>query len=235
MKKSFIFLLNLFFDYQGRINQTIVESVAKEGKINASKSQLGRLTRKKAGDDWYPQTIEYCELIDYVRKLRLSDPEGIYLLFVKRLSYYIKGAHPNAVECVRFVCYPSAHLKFWEHSRRIGILDAAHLTARHKGSYQALATKDANNQPFTVGYEQLTAETKIGYDQFFDLASSILVMDAVVTDKFSGLKSRIALSNAAATAEFTTDALKHPLGLDISQISALRRAEAKADYRRSVA
>ena len=160
-------------------------------------------------------------------RLRQADPDGIYLLYVKPLSYEIAGAPADAIEFVRFVCYPSAHLNLWKHSRRIASIDNGHITARFKGSFQSLTVKDANNQIFSIGYESLVSETKGGYDTFMDLVTTILPLPmlVIVSDKFSGLKRRVVSTNAAA--EVAHGAFEN-LSYTASDISARRREKDEA-------
>ena len=56
----------LILFWQGHIHKSVVESLQKEGTVTLSRSQIGRVLRKRSGDDWGPQVVEYCEMIDWI-------------------------------------------------------------------------------------------------------------------------------------------------------------------------
>ena len=86
-------------------------------------------------------------LPDLFKRLREADPSGLYVLKMSPVSYPLPDGHVTGVSNMfqYYIIIHSAAISFWNHSRRVGSMDGAHMTARFGGVVLSFNVKDANN------------------------------------------------------------------------------------------
>jgi hypothetical protein len=130
--------------------KSLCQSVNNEGKVQISIEQARRLLREKTGDTADEHIHQFTILESLFLELQVADPEGVYYLKTRPLQYKVSGAAVTAHEFEELVVVPSAALHFHTNSRKMGSLDAAHLTSRFQGMMHALTVLTANNLVFSL-------------------------------------------------------------------------------------
>ena len=151
-------------------------------------------------------------MMSFLEHMRAMDPTGVYTLKLKLadpVQWGLTDVPPEQLEglyeLVKVTMIPSAHLHFYKNSSRIATIDAAHMRGRLKCSYQGLVMVDSDGQNFNISYEIIPMKAKEYYDEHFDLLAAVCTLPLllVVSDKFSGLQTRIFLiSIPGNTTEF---------------------------------
>ena len=127
-------------------------------------------------------------LEEVLEKCKLSDPEGMYELEVKELSYRVEGDvdenDENEEEIskmfFRLHVMPSASKHWWKHCRKIMSADAAHLRGQLDNVVNMLTAKDANDQNFTLMYTICGNEDGANFHSTLSRASAALGNDITV-------------------------------------------------------
>ena len=169
--------------------KSLTQSVEKEGKIRMSVQQARRILRDSNSDS-YSSHIEQFTLVEsLLLQLQNVDPLGVYYLKTQPLRYEVSGSSPHAHEFKELVVIPSAALHFYCRSRRMGSLDAAHLTSRFQGSMHAVTVKDGFDEIFQVMFGIFANES----NHSWSVVKSILDnhfpgMTHLISDKSKGLQ-----------------------------------------------
>jgi len=128
--------------------KSLSQSVMNEGRVEISVEQTRRFLRDKTGDTAEEHIQQFSIIESLFMELQRSDPSGVYYLKTRPLQYKVSGAAEMAHEFEALVVIPSAALHFYSSSRKMGSLDAAHLTSRFQGMMHALTIKDGADQIF---------------------------------------------------------------------------------------
>ena len=119
--------------------KSLTEAVEIEGKIRINVQQARRFLRASTSDTNSSQIEQFTLVESLLLHLQNFDPAGVYYMKTQPLRYVVASSSPNAHEFKKLVVIPSAALHFYSRSRKMGSLDAVHLTSRFQGSMHAVA------------------------------------------------------------------------------------------------
>ena len=156
--------------------------------ISMGRRPLEKYWQEKKGDTFRHYMEEMFILEEVLEKCKLSDPEGMYELEVKELSYRVEGDvdenDENEEEIskmfFRLHVMPSASKHWWKHCRKIMSADAAHLRGQLDNVVNMLTAKDANDQNFTLMYTICGNEDGANFHSTLSRASAALGNDITV-------------------------------------------------------
>lgn len=156
--------------------------------------QLRQFVRQSKKQEVTTHMEEITLLPALIQTLKHNDPAGVYKLNHEPLSYSVESLKKRRLNGEdrmyrRMFILPSCNINFWNHSRRGGSIDGAHLTSFFEGTLYSLTVKNANQVIHTVclGYVS-SNEDADGWNWFCSLMFSNLP-DAqyIISDRASSL------------------------------------------------
>ena len=123
-------------------------------------------------DNWLLHTKEFTLLPDLFLKMKVADPEGLYILNFLSVSYPIPGvATDNLKEEQMFdfsMIIPSACKHFYQHGMEIAVVDGAHLYTKYEGVILTICTKDGEDHIVKIGFAVVPRGNKYYWQEFIN-------------------------------------------------------------------
>jgi hypothetical protein len=207
--------------------KSLTQSVMNEGRVQISVEQTRRFLRDKTGDTNEEHIKQFSIIESLFMELQIADPSGVYYLKTRPLQYKVSGAAEMAHEFEELVVIPSAALHFYFSSRKMGSLDAAHLTSRFQGMMHALTMKDGADRIFQPIFAVMRNESNHSWEvmkRFIDNFFPDMVH--LISDKSKGLQfMKSKYDNANDTfSQASTTASKQPCIFALCSQHALKNS-----------
>ena len=119
--------------------------------------------RQQANKDTYDCWLkDLCYLAPLFILLKKMDPNGIYILYTKPLSYNVEGAPEGARELVGFIVIPAYVMEDWwlQDYLRMMCMDFAHRKGQMLGMQATAVSKDGKNGLVRLMYSFFPVENK---------------------------------------------------------------------------
>jgi hypothetical protein len=142
-------------------------SMNEERIVLPTTEQCQRRLQAARGDTMclYVEDLGY--IIPYMAQLKAWDPEGIYFLETRPLSYDVKGVPTGARELVSYIMMPSICIKFLKRTRRHITSDGMHHYGRFGGILLTVEVMDARNQLLTLAISFCRVENTVSKPKYF--------------------------------------------------------------------
>jgi hypothetical protein len=137
------------------MTMNLVARCRNEGAVGLSYHQASRFIESKTKSGADSHMLEYSMLESVLLNLKEVDPDGIYFLEKKALSYHVDGSNGQSHEFKSWLICPSANRHFWENSRHTCTIDGTHLTTVFDGVLLTVTVKDACDELVTVMVAQV--------------------------------------------------------------------------------
>lgn len=161
-------------------------SVKAEG-MHISKHQAGSIVRRSHNSSYSDHYQSFSKLVALLNLFKEGDPDGLYYLETKPLSYVVVGAPKDAREFCSVVIVPSGQIHYLRNSSKILTIDMAHHKSKTTGVFCMPTVKDSTKAINSILYSSFLGETKVSYEILYAVMSKLPAPNLIITDKHKGI------------------------------------------------